>query len=582
MKRMLIVLCAGLFFGLVAAQRRLPGAEVVSLVVGRAVADSGAIHAMCYTFPAYVRHWALDSASTTVVIESREVDRKVTRYRGPSIIGAYDLTTGRCKWTKPVAGTHVDLNDELIMQVDYKRRRTSCFNAGDGSLRWSVDDLLYEFDHDRKVGIGALDKGGKYDAWTGQRMSPPGYVFSAYDLSDGRRIWTLEVPVCYEWRWFPVADDSLQILGASGLRAFDPRTGRGWEYEAQTFREDYPLASALMYAESDRARRAREYLSSHPAVASPSGNALVLGLWADHILVDSVSVYYASRDELIRLDHAGQPVWRAPLPPDMTATSDLWMADSLLLMVNYGYARTVYGRTGYGRPYIAAYSPYDGRQRYMKMVSTEIDPIREYYFTGDTLCAITNHKAAKYFLESGETMASRELDTTGMGALDFIINRRAYVPSEDSSRFIPLAESDPEKLFLCTNRSKIVTLDDGLHVEQVRDMRDLYLLVDKSDDHRIVCKGDTAMLLDYRGVPVARFAASSGLVRVGTQVYDLEGDRLTIIDLSRFLTPDPGKRLPEEIPELPDEIAGMFPCRPSGRVNDAWRALWPAWVCRII
>jgi hypothetical protein len=59
-----------------------------------------------------------------------------------------------------------------------------------------------------------------------------------------------------------------------------------------------------------------------------------------NLLIDPEgNVLLASRNRISRIDHAGNVLWSSPLPEKITSKSSLFLLDTVVYMINRGYAQ---------------------------------------------------------------------------------------------------------------------------------------------------------------------------------------------------------------------------------------------------
>ncbi len=81
-----------------------------------------------------------------------------------------------------------------------------------------------------------------------------------------------------------------------------------------------------------------------------------------NVWMDSASYYFASREKLARLDTKLRPIWTSEISKKKSSKSSIFVQDSLVYMINFGFAIAGNRTTVFGNPFIAAFNKESGRQ----------------------------------------------------------------------------------------------------------------------------------------------------------------------------------------------------------------------------
>lgn len=200
------------------------------------------------------------------------------------------------------------------------------------------------------------------------------------------------------------------LIVASGLHTLNIRNGNGWDYNTVTGDKDY---------------RANTAANAIGAVAGVLTGTFILSTGynlirdvASNVLVDSVSLYFASKEKISRLNRkTGDVIWSIPFPDDLPAKSNLLFTDSMILMVNNGYAYLGYRMMDYGKPFIAAFDRETGNQKFFSVFNTKDDPIIGFRIIGTELFLLFKHRLEKYALASGTLIMNKDFSAEEAGEL---------------------------------------------------------------------------------------------------------------------------------------------------------------------
>jgi hypothetical protein len=148
------------------------------------------------------------------------------------------------------------------------------------------------------------------------------------------------------WNNVYLYNDSLVLISVNGLNGINLATGNSWKYEAKTTRQDIGKLVAK--------NAAGILLGAFTGIALYQTAPDVATDMVSNILIDpSGDIVLASRDKISRMGSTGTIVWSTPLPEKITSKSSLFLIDSVIYMINRGYAQYNGNFSMIGDPYFA-------------------------------------------------------------------------------------------------------------------------------------------------------------------------------------------------------------------------------------
>ena len=322
-------------------------------------------------------------------------------------------------------------------------------------------------------------------------------------------------------------NDSTLLIVASGLHTINLNTGSGWDYNTITGKKDYTETIAKNTIGTAVGLMTGTYIIS-------TGSNLVRDV-VSNVILDSTYLYIASKEKLSKINqNNGQPVWTHELPEDLTSKSIIVLKDSLLCMVNMGYAYLGGKKINFGTPFILGLDPKTGNQRYNTIVSEKKDPINNFIIERDLICITFKNRIETYSLYSGTKLLSKTFNTEEFGELGSFVGGQLYTKVNDIE-FKPLQLLDTTSYYIYTNKSKILALDKHFNVTNTLDYETLYYHYGQLNDYKLLVKDEQMILLDEQNNVRATLNINYNSIVKGNTLYNYNDKSLLIIDLSPLL-----------------------------------------------
>jgi len=462
-------------------------------ISGRNYLSNGIIQAKEYVFDGRIDQSFIDSTkeTLTLLIRGESNDPKWSNNFGKLLL--FDLKSGKIKWEENIKNEYSKFlqSDDYIVETSELLSNIIIPETGD--VQSQVNTTIYYIDSINKTGIGyKVNTRGQY-----------GNDLEAINLKDGALLWERRITHKYGWNDISHLNDSVLLLLSDGLHTFNIKNGKGWDYKTVTGKFD--LISEFEY---------------------------VVGI-ASNAVIDSSAIYFASGENIVRLNTDGKIIWEAPLEKNKVSNSSVFINDSLLYMINKGYAFNENGHINYGTPYFAAFNKHTGKQVFFTSLMEEKSLIKSFIIQNNTAILILKDRILKYSLVNGEKIAGQpfEIDTTG--ELTDFAGKQFYCLSD--SVLYNLKASDSTSLYLKTDKNKILVLNKQLGIIKQIDPKAIFICYLQTDDYKFLAKGYQSVVIDKDNKIVADFKVSQYARLIGKKLYDLQSRSLIEIDLEVFL-----------------------------------------------
>jgi hypothetical protein len=485
-------------------------------VVGKNVIDSSEIKGVEYIFPERIQETFMDTTNGFLTVQLRGLKKEKWLSNNGNIL-QYDLNNKSLLWSKKIAYQTSSLQQFSNAMIFTVANRSNCLNIRTGDEIWELKNNIYHVDPVNNVGIGYRFKNS-----TGYSNEIEGI-----DLKSGEVIWTRDLNREYGWNDILYTNDSTLIVVAAGLHSININNGEGWDYNTITGKKNYTgtvAANAVGIAAG---------LLTGTFVMS-TGHNLVRDL-VSNSLVDSSYIYLASKEQLSKIDkQTGNVEWKYPFPNDLPSKSSIFMNDSVVFMVNKGYAFMGYRQLDFGKPFLAAFDRETGEQKYLTLINAKKDPVLEFIVLHDEVYLMFKNKIAKYSIETGNQIIEKEFPEESYGDLKYFVGDQVFVTNENED-LISLPQSDTSKVFVFTSQRKTLAVDKQLNIADTLEYEDLSIYYLHTANYKFIANENHSLIVDDRGKPIADIEATSKAFLIGKTLYDKRDKSFIAVDLGEII-----------------------------------------------
>ncbi len=483
--------------------------------VGKNLVDNSEITGVEYVFPKRIHESFIDTTTGLLTVQLRGV-RKQKWLDNKGDIVQYDTKNSRVLWNKKIFYESSYLQQFSKAMIYTVGNKSYCLDIYRGNDIWEVKNNIYFVDPVDYIGIGY-----KFKSSTGYSN-----ILEGIDLTNGNVIWKRELNREYGWNNLFYTNDSTLIVVAAGLHSVNIRTGKGWDYNAVTGKKDY-TGTAIANA----AGVGLGLLTGTFALST--GHDLIREL-VSNTLTDSANIYFASKDELVRVDkQSGEIVWKSQFPDNTAGKSSIFMIDSMLYMINKGMAFMGNRQLAFGKPFIAAFDRQSGNQKFFSLLDVKDDPILYYKVKNKEFLLVFKNRIARYSMETGMLISERIFLTDHVGELLYFVGDQVYITDQNGE--LMSLYSDSAKVFVYTSKSKILAVDEELNISRTIEFDELSVYYIKTKDFKFFAKDKKTLVVDNTGKQVAELDATSNAVLIGNILYDTQENSYIAIDLSPLL-----------------------------------------------
>jgi hypothetical protein len=484
-------------------------------IIGSSYLTNDYIEAKEYVFPEKISDTYLDTITNYITVQLRGTSKNGKWLKNKGRIVLYDLIQKKEKWSKRInyQQSAIEQHNDLIIQTI--ANKSYCLDFESGKEQWEVKNAIYYVEPFQKKGIGY-----KFNTFSG-----PTNTLEGIDLNDGKSIWQREINREYSWNDIFHLNDTTLVIVASGLHSINVKTGKGWDYNTITGEKDYTATAVANVAGVALGVLTGTFVMS-------TGNNLVRDV-VSNVLVDSTNLYFASKEKIARLDHNGLIIWSSPLPANLVSKSSIFIKDSLLYMVNKGYAYMGYRQLDFGNAFIAAFDKKTGKQVFLNVIGGKRSHINGFKIQKDSILFVFKDKISKYSMVNGSLISEKSIDIQQLGELSYFIGNQLYIKSD--SIFKSLTLSDPANHYLFTKKDKILVVNDKFETINQINRNQLFKYYLNSKGFKFLAKGNETIVIDQDNKAVANLKVSSKTIMVGPKLYNIQEKSFIEIDISEII-----------------------------------------------
>ncbi len=485
-------------------------------IVGKNLIDNAEIKGTEYIFPERIHETFLDTTNGYLTVQLRGL-RKEKWLSNKGNILQYDLNNKNLLWSKKIVYQTSSLQQFSNTMIFKVANKSNCLDIKTGNEIWEVKNNIYYVDPVDNIGIGYRFKNS-----TGYSNELEGI-----DLKTGNVVWKRDLNREYGWNDVFYTNDSTMIVVAAGLHSININSGKGWDYNTITGKKDYTGTAAA------NAVGVAAGLLTGTFVMS-TGHNLVRDV-VSNSLIDSSYIYFASKEQLVKIDkQTGEIAWKYPFPKDLASKSSIFMNDSLIFMVNKGYAFMGYRQLDFGKQFIAAFDRETGKQKYLTLINVKKDPILGFKILQNEVYLVFKNRIAKYSMKTGSQIIEKEFPEDSYGDLKYFVGNQVFVTNENDN-LVSLPQSDTSKVFVFTNQGEILSVDAQLSVTDTIDYEDLSIYYLRTADLKFIAKDKQTLIIDNEGKQIAEIEASTNAFLIGETLYDKRDKSFIAIDLKEVI-----------------------------------------------
>lgn len=483
---------------------------------GRNLLTDQDIFSKQYIFPQKIYEVYPRATGKNLIVQLRNTRKNKETFKSMGYVTLLNPEEGTIRWSKKIdyRNTSFRQHQDIIIQT-LDAGWMSKLDTENGNPTWKTKNSLYFVDPTINTGIGYT-----FNSFSGYTDKLQGV-----DLTTGKTLWERELLHPFGWNDVIKLNDTTIMIASSGLHTVNIHTGKGWDYFMETGDKDYTAMIA-----TNAAGLALGILTGSFVVST--GPDIVREI-VSNVLIDSVYIYFASRDKIVCLNHMGEAQWSTTFGKDMASKSTIYKDDGKIYMINNGFAFTGYRKINYGTPFIAAFDSHTGNKIFKNIIGGKKELIKGFKTNRDTIYLITNNAISKYSLTDGSCILEKTMDNN-TGEPLYYIGNHVYIQSELPYMSLPL--SGPDFHYVYTSLGKIQVLNANFDLLGEVPEIQLYIHYLTHDGYRFISKDEQTLILDDQGRAIAEIPGSDESFILDSKFYSIRDNILLETSLNDLIS----------------------------------------------
>lgn len=515
MKKLFIIILSIHFLGMLSGQTNTPLILLNDSIVGTSYKTGFPVKVTRYDVSGKINKWYWDGVSENLLLELSGPDRKGPALLNEKILNMIDLKAKEVKWTRKESNNTSELKQHGNHYFLADKKKNQSLDPETGNTLWESKCDFYFIDPFLNIGVG-------------YPVQSTSNKLSAIDLSNGRLLWEKKIDRSYGWDDAYMLNDSILLIAVNGVHAIDLRNGREWNYKAKTAKKEIGKMIAINFLGILVGALTDSYFYQ--------SQADVVSNMTSNMLIDpDDNVLHASRDMISRIDTWGNIIWSKPLPEKLASSSSLFLIDSVVYLINRGYALYNGEFSMIGDPYFAAFNLEDGNRFYLKKIPEKKEFIRHYQVIGDMLFILFEDKIDTYRLSDGSFIKETKLALQNKEELDVFMQPEGIYLKQNDTLFTDLAVDFGNYNLIKTTVGRVFVMNDSLETFITLDKEELFYKIIDNPHYTLISQNESDyVVLDASDHAQASFTGSANMFLLNNKICFFNDHTLYEIDLDRL------------------------------------------------
>ncbi len=498
-----IALALFLFFSAVAISQKTEVVKVSvdTVIIGKNFWDHTNITGKRYVFSIPVTHCVYDTVSGNLITVLRNAYWSDNYYDNDGKLIVYNTSEDMVKWWRDInySTSGFSLFGDKIFLIKYKT--SYLLDMQNGSKRWKTNNVIFSCFPDYNIGFGYHDQ---------TQFTNAANTLHGIDLSTGKDLWTRYIPRNYDWNDVIELNDSVILIVAKGLHTVNIVTGKGWDYQTSTGIDDYVGATLPDITDTYGRLFTRNDFY-------PEDYKVIIGI-ASNIKEDSTGFYFVSKNKVAKVTKRdGNQIWAYFLDKNFAGKSKIFIRDSVLYIVGFGYGFWDNHAVATGVPYFAAFNKNTGKKLFFNSISEKEKAVVGFTVSGNSVTVVFNQRIARYRVSDGTAI----LNKPEFGTITKVIDSNYFIQNSDST-YTPVVKSNAGKLFVYTGSKKMLAIDSTLKVIEETDFRKVYHKLFEYGNHIFIQNDEAIIILDNNFRKTAVINLKGELNIFGDKIFMVE------------------------------------------------------------
>lgn len=486
-----------------------------NVVVGKVLATNSALTATQYVFNERIHDFHVDKKNGTFNVQlRRKRNDEYLALKGNLL--HYDFQHNSTRWIKEIV--YLRYFDIIYFDIHvflFNGVKSNLLNNNTGEIKYSIKKTINHVNNHLGIGIAYSNRSKTYKN-----------TVYGINIETGEELWEREINKDFNWNSYEYLNDTILLIASSGLHTLNLKTGQGWSYHAETGRNNIISKSGTSVA--------GRYFNTLEGVYFNSSN-FILGEVVSNIAKDQNSYYLASINEVAKVDkNTGKTIWTIPYSNQTASKSNIYLHDSLLLVVNMGHASIAGRSSEIGNTFIGAFNKYSGEQLYVNFLNNTDKVILASHFINNELVLLFEDSIAKYNPSNGQLLASNSVNITSNKVYANNFANNNIFALIDTNKFVQLNTIDTLDYCIRTHE-KVIIYDNDFSIKKTLPFSELAVKFYDNKYYKLLCNNTKIMVIDTLGKVLANFDLPFKTDLINNHIYNSSDGRHYIFDTSTKL-----------------------------------------------
>jgi len=485
---------------------------------------------MVYEFEERIDNFHLDSIRNTAVVQLRGLTKRKKKPRDIGALLFLDFTNDSIVWQRklPYEVIEIQCDRNIIFKHKKHNNKTYLLDPASGSVTKELAHDVFYISEDN-IGLG-------------YKKIPSNKTDSLYgiDMNANSILWSRKINRKFGINEIFPFNDSTVLLSASGLHTVNLNNGQGWSMDAVTGKE---VKSTATYVGIGLAFGVIgvSVMAAIDGMDDREGKNMQVRLYGmeSNILLDGEFIYYASKDEVFKVDRKGDLIWKKDVRgnrnefKERNSRSFISLQGDDLLVIGRGVAFSPKKQIKHGTPRFSSYDKHTGECKSNFLLKRIVNgPVLDYKSNNNSIGLLTRDTLMEVMSNNNVKRLSLSFKKKGR-AIGFLENNQ-FIAVEDSI-LVKISDVYPENYHVLTSKGIVYRIDENLEIQEHKNKLNYWSVVGQFQSYTVLSLPDTILIINEYGKKIATFSNVSNSCISKNMLYLSEGNKLKVIDLESLL-----------------------------------------------
>src|SRR5574344_114046 len=357
-----------------------------------------------------------------------------------------------------------------------------------------------------------------------------GSYFEGIDLINKKSLWTRSIVSNFNISDLIHIDDSNIVVSCNGLHSINILTGKGWDFDLNTIKEDKTsvyvgTTASILFA-----------ITSAIAGFNIDDNCFynepTLYSYSSNIVYDYPYIFMAGIDRIVCLDVEGNLIWQDSLNKKQTTPSVLFTYDSNIYLINKGFIQKDDDKaTTSGKCFINGYNIISGKKIFSSYLKNKDNVLEDYKVVNNDLYMLFDNKLVVFSLANGKTIKefSHTLESYKDNVGSFAYDNMFFY---DKGTFKSINTIDSTNILIFVDDKELNIYNKDMTLIRKVPYDNIFFKTIQANNLTIIGNKKNSLLINEDGIALMKLNISYNAVRIGNKLYDIKDNCITELDLN--------------------------------------------------